>query len=394
MADQDIGRAVPLATEDGAACAGFLFDSGKRDCVVIVQHPREFITHHYLTPHVLSAGASFFIQAPRSIGLDLRLEHEQSLYEVAAGVRFLREQGYRRVVLLGNSGGASLHAYYNEQSLAAAANRIERSPTGRPTGFQTADFPQVDGLVLVAPHPGQGLLLMNGIDPSLVDESDPFSCDESLDPFSEGNGFREPPQSACYAPDFVKHYRAAQRARVARLDQWAKDVLAQRATARRSLKAGDRARSVRIAAAHTPIRTVWRTDADLRCFDLSLDPSARGYGSLWGRDPIKSNYGSLGFGRLVTAESWLSTWSGLSSLAALPRTLPALEQPCLFLTYASDNSVFPEEASGLFAAIGGAKKRWLELPGNHHGRVGDARTGQEAAGDAVRGWLGDQGFLS
>lgn len=55
--------------------------------------------------------------------------------------------------------------------------------------------------------------------------------------------------------------------------------------------------SRRRKGAHTPIMTIRRTNADLRCFDLSLDPSDRKYGSLWGSDPYTSNYGSAGFAR-------------------------------------------------------------------------------------------------
>ena len=73
--------------------------------------------------------------------------------------------------------------------------------------------------------------------------------------------------------------------------------------------------------------TVWRTDADPRCFDLSIDPSDRAYGTLWGRDPRASNYGAVGFARNCTPEAWLSTWSGLSSNAALAKTVPSIEQP-------------------------------------------------------------------
>jgi hypothetical protein len=109
-------------------------------------------------------------------------------------------------------------------------------------------------------------------------------------------------------------------------DERARQMLAMRQQARQALKGGDASHLVRLHAAHTPILTVWRTDADLRCLDLRQDPSDRPAGSVWGADMLASNYGAMGFGRLCTPESWLSTWSGLSSHAALEKTAPSLER--------------------------------------------------------------------
>ena len=68
---------------------------------------------------------------------------------------------------------------------------------------------------------------------------------------------------------------------------------------------------------------IYRTLADPRALDPTLDPSERPLGSIFsfGRDPLFGNYGE-GLGRVMSARGWLSTWSGLSSNAALERTLP------------------------------------------------------------------------
>src|SRR6266481_1095911 len=49
-----------------------------------------------------------------------------ALYDVAAGMKFLREQGFRSIVLLGNSGGSGLYSFYTQQSNSSADARIAR----------------------------------------------------------------------------------------------------------------------------------------------------------------------------------------------------------------------------------------------------------------------------
>ena len=148
-------------------------------------------------------------------------------------------------------------------------------------------------------------------------------------------------------------------------------------------------------AAYSPIFTVWRTDADPRCFDLSLEPSDRAYGTLWGPNPIASNYGSVGFARVCTPESWLSNWSGLSSNASMEACAPDIRQPTLMIEYTGDNSVFPSEAEAIYRWIGSRSKTRHKIHGNHHGqpiRKG-ASSGQLEAGARIREWLTEHGFV-
>jgi pimeloyl-ACP methyl ester carboxylesterase len=386
--DGTVTRNVVLRTADNAAVTGSLYLRGKRDTVVCVMHPREFMACHYLIPDIVEAGCAAWSQGSRSVGNDLRLEHEQALFDVAAGLNFLRGQGFKRIVLLGNSGGASLYAFYVQQSLLEGARRIARTPGGRPTKLDSLAMPEVDGFVFVAPHPGQGLLLMGCIDPSVMDERDPLSVDPALDPLDSRNGFAEPPTASKYALDFLDRYRAAQRARVAKLDAIARDLIAARMEARKKTKdSGDE--HLRRVGAHTPIMTVWRTDADPRCFDLSIDPSDRAYGTLWGKDPRASNYGAVGFARNCTPEAWLSTWSGLSSNAALLKTAPSIQQPTLLVEYTGDVSTFPSVAKDIFASIGASQKSHVRVRGDHHGRAlaKGEDLGRNIAGAKVREWL-------
>jgi hypothetical protein len=142
-------------------------------------------------------------------------------------------------------------------------------------------------------------------------------------------------------------------------------------------------------AAHTPIINVWRTDADLRCFDLGLDPSDRRFGSLWGRDPYVSNYGAVGFARQCTPESWLSTWSGLSSNASLARTAAHLTQPTLVVEYTGDQACFPGDVKKIYESLAAADKEHHQVSGDHHGRsiVPDGPLGRAEAGKILAQWL-------
>lgn len=392
--DGTVTRNVVLRTADGAAVTGSLYRRGSADTVVSIMHPREFMACHYLVPDIIAAGCAAWSQSPRSVGNDLRLEHETALFDVAAGLSFLRAQGFRRIVLLGNSGGASLYAYYVQQSSLEGGSRIARTPGGRPTGLASLAMPEIDGFIFVAPHPGQGMLLMGCIDPSVKDEHSPLSVDPSLDPLSAANGFSPAPGGARYAPDFLERYRAAQRARVERLDAGARDLIAERMRARKQAKESS-SDDLRRRGAHTQIMTVWRTDADPRCLDLSQDPSDRAFGSLWGKDPFASNYGAVGFARNCTPEAWLSTWSGISSHAALAKTAPAIGQPTLLVEYTGDNSTFPSVISNIFQQIGTTQKVHRRIRGDHHGRAltPDEEPGRYVAGREISGWLRDA-FIS
>lgn len=388
---------VVLRTADQAATGGSLYrPATPTDTVVCVMHPREFMACHYLIPDIVGAGYAAWSQSPRSVGNDLRLEHEFALHDVATGLQYLRSAGFKRIVLLGNSGGAGLYALYAQQSALAGAQRIARTPGGRPTQLAELDMPLADGFVLVGPHPGQGALLLNCIDPSVLDENDPLSVDASLDPLSPANGYAGKGGTR-YSAEFIERYRAAQRARVLRIDEQARALIARRQAARQRVKeasaGGDKPTPQdRRLAGHTPIFNVWRTDADLRCFDLTLDASDRKFGSLWGSDPYASNYGAVGFARQCTPESWLSTWSALSSNASLAKTASSITQPVLVVEYTGDQACFPSDVQRIVDTIGSRTKQHHRVRGDHHGRAlsADEAPGRLEAGQLLAQWLREQ----
>ena len=383
-----------LTTADKAPVTGFLFRRGGETTVVCLMHPREMGVTQYIVPDLLEAGVAVWIQGSRSPGNDLRLEHETALHDMAAGQSFLRGEGFEKTVLQGTSGGGPLAAYYCQQSALPPEERIARSPGGKPTKLDTAEMPAPDGVMLISSHMGQGALLLKCIDGSLTDEDDPFSVDASLDPFNPENGFRPAPESSSYPEEFLARFRAAQEARVRRIDDKARALLARKARARKAAKESG-SRQDAIVAAYSPIFEVWRTDADPRCFDLSLEPSDRAYGTLWGPNQTVSNYGSVGFARVCTPESWLSNWSAFSTNASMEKCAPDIRQPVLMVEYTGDNSVFPSEADRLFEIIGAEDKTRVKIHGNHHGRAVDPEkpNGQLEAGRVVGDWLRDHGFV-
>ena len=131
--------------------------------------------------------------------------------------------------------------------------------------------------------------------------------------------------------------------------------------------------------------TVYRTDADPRAVDRSLDPSERDYGSIWGRRPDWINYGAVGFGRVVSPEAWLSTWSGLSSQAEIAVTGSRMTLPALQVVYAGDNCIYPSDDELIASSLATRDLDRVTVPGDHYGFPADV--GREPATRVVAEWI-------
>ncbi|GAB2968067.1 alpha/beta hydrolase [Amycolatopsis acidiphila] len=372
-----------LITADGEVTRGTLYRPRRAtETVFCLMHPRQDLRQHPFVPGLLAAGHAVWAQVGRSVGNDMQLVHESALLDVAAGVESLRDAGFGQIILIGHSGGSGLYSFYTEQALTEPARRIARTPGGAPTKLPEAPMPEPDGLVLVAPHPGQGRLLLAAIDPSVADENDPFSLIPELDPFARDNGFGDPPEGSHYSPEFVARYRQAQRDRVARIDSRAHELIADQLAVRKKVKSGTATETERRRSILTPVITTYRTDADLRCMDLGLDPSERPYGSVISARPAVSNFGVNGFGRLTTPEAWLSTWSGLSSNASLERALAGVTVPTLLIEFTGDCSVFPGDIEAALKTLAAADVRRVAIRADHFGRPLD-KGGESGIAPAV-----------
>ena len=278
------------------------------------------------------------------------------------------------MLLLGNSGGGSLFSFYQSQAAAEPKDRIATTPGGRPTGLEAAELPQGDAIVYMAAHTGQGLIINETIDPSVIDESRPLLTDPSLDMYDPANGFRPPPEWSRYDPDFVARYRAAQIERVRRLDATARALIEESSRAEAlhadpgfaSLDAEVK-RDILQREAFEPLMVIYRTMANLHYADNTLDPSNRNFGSLLSERPDLMNFQHRGFARIQTPHAWLSTWSGLSSNANTHLTAPKVTLPALVIHAGKDLDVFPgTHSKTILEELGSTDKEYWDFPDALH----------------------------
>ena len=312
----------------------------------IVMHPASNFMGHYLLAPLAARGVTCLGLNSRYAGNDTLLLMERVLQDLGAGIAFLRERGYTRVLLVGNSGGAALGAYYAAQSQALTATHFVH---GEPTQLVRADLPPIDGIALCAAHEGRSRLLARWIDPALTDEHDPSAVNPALDLYSPTH---RPP----YTASFLARFAEAQAARLARIEAWVDARL-------QALRAEHGAAS----PAADQVFTVHRTHADPRCLDLSIDANDRQTGSVWG-DPQTVNASAYAMGRVSSLRAFLSQWSSRSA-ADGPLNLSRCTHPVLLLTYTADQSTFPSTRDAWLAAAPG-RIRNVDIRGGNHYLVG------------------------
>jgi pimeloyl-ACP methyl ester carboxylesterase len=366
----DIPReSIRLVTPDGALVRGVLWTPphGKWKTAVILTHPRGDFSVHYACPLLAAAGFAVLGFSTRYLNNDIDCLHENCIIDVQTAHDEMIRRGAESVILLGNSGGGSLMAMAN------------------------AELGIGDGWVGMAAHPGEGVFMLQVIDPSVTDEDDPFSRDPELDMYNPDNGWRPWPEHSSYDPAWVAKYRAAQRDRVARIDAVAKQAIADSETAGRQLSEIHKDtnletwRDLRARRVFAKYLTIYRTLADPAYLDLSIDPDDRPMGSLFAfPDPFEANYGRGGLARTMTARGWLSTWSGLSSHAKLADTMPKVTVPTLLVHPTGDTEIRVWQAKEIVDAAGADDVTYLEMKGAPHYLEGH----RVEAMAAVAEWIG------
>ena len=177
-------KVVQLYAQDFGKSRGILWmpAQGKPKTCVIMSHPRGEFGHHYSVPFWVEAGYAAFAHNTRYLNNDSTMIHESILLDLAAAMKYLREEeGFEHIVMLGNSGGGSLFSYYDAQARTPKGSRVASPPGGGLPDLNKFDLPTADGFIVLAAHPGQGMVLMNCLDAAVVDENDPFASDPDLD---------------------------------------------------------------------------------------------------------------------------------------------------------------------------------------------------------------------
>lgn len=317
-----------------------------KDVAFVIIHPSSNFLSHYLVGPLERRGRALLALNTRFAGNDAALIMERCIQDLGAGIEFLRAEGYRNIVIIGNSGGGSLAAYYQAEA--------EQHKELRP----------VDALAMCAAHPSRAQVLTDWMDPSVIDENDALAADPQLDMFDPKNG---PP----YDRDWLQRYRSAQRARNERITDWALARL-------RALEADSDPERPKDA----PF-LVFRTAADPRFVDLTLDPSDRPAGTTRG-SARATNYSTLGLARVCSLRSWLSQWSVRLSRADGPKCLARTSVPVLSVTYSADTVVFPGQvALWAKAAPGRCAEHGLKAATHH--LQGQSRLVEELA-DLLVDW--------
>lgn len=345
-------------------------DHGDGNTVFLMMHPSSTLQLMPLPSALARAGYPVLCMGSRYARNDTALIYEKVLLDLGACVRHAKEQlGYRRVILLGWSGGGSLALYYQAQ---AERPTVTATPAGDPIDLKAAHLWPADGMVLEAAHRSRARCLADWIDPSVIDEYNPERRNPELDLYSPSLPVRPP-----YPADWLAVYRAAQRARLRRITAHVQETL-------ETLRQRGGAEVERGMLTH-------RTMADPRFLDGRIDPNDRLIGRCYLGLPETVNSGPVGLGRFSTLRSWLSQWSLEFSMADGETCARSLTVPLLAIEHSADDAVPQPDVRRMYEACTSTDKQFHLIPGANHYFQGQPE--QLARGvELIRTWALQHGW--
>ena len=342
------------------------------DTVLVAMHPVGAPGYLPVFSALARAGHHVIACGSRYWNGDAALQMENVLLDLGACVREARERfGYRKVVLVGWSGGGAIMAGYQAE---AEKRQIMQTSAGEHTPLAEARLGKGDALMLIASHRSRHHLITGQIDASILEEKNPDMRDPALDLYDAANGPRSP-----YSASFVDTYRQAQIARNRRISAWAKDKLS-----RFKLQGRDDDEYCFV---------VHGTMADPRWLDAALEPNDRvPNGSYLGSPQIVNN-SAVALGRYSSLRSWLSQWSYDDAQVDSVEAGPRITVPSLVVTASADDACPPSHTDAIFAALGTKDKEAHVIKGANHyfsGPQGADHIAQLIA--LTGGWLSARGF--
>jgi len=343
------------------------------DTVYIFMHPASTL-HLLPMPMALAdAGLHVLCAGSRYAKNDSALIMEKVVRDLGAYIGHARAVlGYRKIVLVGWSGGGSLSLFYEAQ---AEHPTITHTPAGDPYDLTKADLPRADGIVFIAAHASRAEVLTEWIDPSIADELRPDARDPALDIYAA-----DCPNKPPFSPDFVRTFRTAQLARNRRISRWAQDTL----DVLKRKNDGEMERGF----------VVHRTMCDVRWIDPTIDPNGRRPNWCYLGDPRIVNAAPAGLARFSTLRSWLSQWSYDESNAkgavnaARIRAVPVLQ-----IVNGADDAVPATHNPVIHRALATADKELREIAGATHYYLGQPQQLAECIA-SVTDWSRRKGLLA
>jgi pimeloyl-ACP methyl ester carboxylesterase len=337
------------------------------DTVYLFMHPATTLNLLPMPTALAAAGLHVLCAGSRYAKNDSALIMEKVVFDLGQYIRHAREAlGYRKVVLVGWSGGGSLSLFYQAE---AESPSITHTPAGDPYDLTAAKLERADGVIFIAAHLSRAETLTEWLDPSVRNELDPDDRDPDLDIYASDARQRPP-----FPVEFVKRFREAQRARNRRITDWVLDRL-------HYLKRKNDGEMERAFVVH-------RTMCDVRWIDPAVDPNGRKPNWCYLGEPRIANAAPAGLARYSSLRSWLSQWSYDRSNAKGPANAARIKStPVLQIVNGADDAVPATHNPLIRAALATPDKEYVEIEGATHYYVGQAEQLRQCLA-AVREWSG------